>query len=377
VTSVRLTDDFLGTWVGSAPRIARAVLVLLSAALFALMAGAWSPPTLAAGDPLQPGIDGQQLAALRDAPTVPASVRAAAAIVIDGEDGRSIAGRNPTQERAQASLTKMTTALVALDNGALADTVTATEHSLSEPTVIGLEPGDQLTLEDMTYGLLLPSGNDAALAIAENVGHGSIDRFVGWMNDWVAARELHHTHYANPHGLDQRGHFSSAYDLSQITRALMGNPTLAAIVGTQRRVVPGPPLYLFLNSNPLLGSYPGIEGVKTGFTDDAGRCLTVSATRDGRRMIAVVLDSPAPGPEATAMLDLGFARTHSVQLAVPRPGFSAVQIAPPGSSPVAFASSTSIVGWEPAFLRAFTPTDGGAPIIGWTLDEEPFRRRGV
>jgi D-alanyl-D-alanine carboxypeptidase len=173
--------------------------------------------------------------------------------------------------------------------------------------VIGLEPGDSLTLEEALYGLLLNSGNDAALAIAESVADGSSERFVVWMNELASRLGLSSTRFKNPHGLDEDGHVSSAYDMAIIGRALMRQSELARIVGQERHVVDGPPRWVFRSTNPLLGVYPGVDGIKTGFDDLAGRCLVATAVRDGRRAIAVVLNSTRSGDDAASLLDHAFA----------------------------------------------------------------------
>src|SRR5206468_1206095 len=125
---------------------------------------------------------------------------------------------------------------------------------------------------------------------------------------------------------------------------------LARIVGTRRYVVEGPPLYVFLNSNPLLGQYEGLDGVKTGFTDDAGPCLAATAVRDGRRLISVVLNSSGIAAETIALLDLGFATGQARALDVPRPGFAAVREAPAANG----GHTAVLAGWELPFLRAYT-----------------------
>ncbi len=316
----------------------------------ALGASAFNPPSVGDGDPVGPRFGSRELAAMNSAPSVPESVRSVAAIAVDGASGHALASRNADARLAPASLTKMMTALVALRHGTLADIVTATERSLSEPSIIGLDPGDRLTLEDMLYGLLLNSGNDAALAIAESVGHGSIETFVRWMNDEAAAMGLKNTHFANPNGLDQAGHYSSARDMAAIARALMAEPVLAKIVSTPRHNVTGPPLYVFRNTNPLLGLVPSVDGIKTGFTDDAGRCFAVSATRDGRRIIGVVLNSPNIALDGQLLLDAEFSASRPAALEIARPGFSAVRIA---SAPVAGKPMTMLMGWEAPLLRGY------------------------
>jgi D-alanyl-D-alanine carboxypeptidase len=280
---------------------------------------------------------------------VPDSVRSVAAIAIDGDSGHALAAKNADARLAPASLTKMMTALVAVRRAPLTDPILATERSRSEPSIIGLDPGDVLSLEDMLYGLMLPSGNDAALAIAESIGGGSIETFVGWMNGQATAMGLRNTRFANPHGLDQSGHYSSARDMAAIGRALLEEPVLATIVATPRHVVPGPPLYLFRNSNPILGAVPNVDGIKTGFTDDAGRCFAVSATRDGRRIIAVILNSPNIGLDAQLLLDAEFAASRPASLSIPRPGFADVRI----EATTAGKPATVLVGWEAPLLRAY------------------------
>jgi serine-type D-Ala-D-Ala carboxypeptidase (penicillin-binding protein 5/6) len=323
---------------------------LLVAGLWLVLAGAASgfgPPSLGTGEPFGQSYTSADLATMQAAPVVPPAVRSVAAIAVDADTGLTIASRNADAHLAEASLTKMMTALVALDRAQLTDVITATERSRSEPSIIGLDPGDKLSLEDMLYGLLLPSGNDAALAIAETVGGGSIDRFVGWMNERAASMGLHNTHYANPHGLDQEGHYTSARDQAIVARAFMAEPTLARIVATPNHVVPGPPLYGFRTSNPLLGVYPGADGIKTGFTDDAGRCLASTAVRDGRRIITIVLNSPNIASDSISLLDAAFAMSTPKAIEVPRPGFAGVRMVASGER------SVDLVGWELPLLRAY------------------------
>jgi len=332
--------------------LAAGKLLLLGAWLLLLgVASGFGPPTFGDGDPFVQPMGSAELASLGAMPPVPGTVRAVAAVVMDGASGHTLVSRNADARLAPASLTKMMTALVALDRASLSEPIVATERSRSEPSVIGLDPGDTLSLESMLYGLLLMSGNDAAQAIAESIGGGSIERFVGWMNERAATMGLKNTRFANPSGLDQAGHYSSARDMAEIARAVMAEPRLAQIVGTRRHVIEGPPLYVFTNSNPLLGSYPGLDGVKTGFTDDAGRCFAASVTRDGGRLITVVLNSPNIAGEAFTLLEAGFAISRPVPLSVARVGYAGLReaVQPQLAGPVA-----NLAGWELPFLRAFT-----------------------
>jgi len=236
----------------------------------------------------------------------PPQVTAAAAVVMDAASGQVVYEKNSHAHRANASTTKMMTALLALENAKLDDVVTAGPDVKVEPTIIGLDPGDQLTVEQLLYGLLLPSGNDAAIALAEYVG-GSIPRFAAMMNAKAAQLGMKDSHFVTPNGLDAEGHYSSAYDLALLARAAMQNPVFEKIVATKEYRVTGPVKWVFKNNNRMLDSYPGADGIKTGYTDNAGRCLVSSATRKGRRAIAVVLDSVDLWGDSSALLDYFFA----------------------------------------------------------------------
>jgi D-alanyl-D-alanine carboxypeptidase (penicillin-binding protein 5/6) len=240
----------------------------------------------------------------------PPGAGARAALVMDAESGAVLYERNARVPLHPASLTKMVTALVAVERAPLDKVVRVARPIVVIPVLIGLEPGDELRLEDVLYGLLLDSGNDAAIAIAESVGDGSSERFVGWMNDLVRRLGLRDSRFKNPHGLDEDGHLSSAYDMAVIGRTLMRNPVLARIVAQGRHEVEGPPRWVFRTRNPLLGVYDGVDGIKTGYDDLAGRCLVATATRDGRRAISVVMNSPGYDLDSSSLLDYAFGDTR-------------------------------------------------------------------
>ncbi len=235
----------------------------------------------------------------------PPQINAKAAVVMDATSGQLVYEKNAHERRAQASTTKMMTALVTLENASLTDVVEAGPNVKVEPSIIGLDPGDRLTVEQLLYGLLLPSGNDAAVALAEHVG-GSIPRFAAMMNAKAEQLGLKDTHFVTPHGLDADGHYSSAYDLAVLARSAMQNPVFERIVGTKVYRIEGPIRWYFKNNNQLLATYPGADGVKTGYTDNAGRCLVFSATRNGHRAISVVLDSADIYADSAALLDYFF-----------------------------------------------------------------------
>ncbi|MCS6802943.1 MAG: D-alanyl-D-alanine carboxypeptidase family protein [Chloroflexota bacterium] len=242
----------------------------------------------------------------------PPAVGATEVAVLDAATGRLLYGKNERAPVHPASLTKMVTALVALEVGRLDDLVAIDVDARAMPrsTVMGLRPGMILPLEDLLYGLMLPSGNDAALAIARHLA-GSEAAFVAMMNHRVHQMGLQQTHFVNPHGLDHPYHLSTAEDLARIAREAMQNEHFVRIVSTLTWTVRADPPYPIANLNLLLGNYPGADGVKVGYTRRAGRAYAASATRDGHRMIAVVLRSPNPAAESAALLDWAFAQRRA------------------------------------------------------------------
>jgi len=243
----------------------------------------------------------------------PPRIRGRAAVVIEVSCGELLFSHNPDLRFAPASLTKIATALVAVDHASLTDTVDVQVNSAlmaasTGSTVMGLEPGMRLSMRDLLYGLLLPSGNDAAVAIAHAVS-GSVPAFVQLMNAKVAALGLQNTHFTNPHGLDETGLYTSARDIAELGRALLAQPELAAIVRTKhyQPAWDGPEVW---NGNELLGSYPGAAGVKIGYTERAGQTIVAAAERGGRRIIVSVLSTWDRYGDATALLDWAFASTQ-------------------------------------------------------------------
>ncbi len=281
-------------------------LLALLALLSVLATAGFGPPTLIESEAATTPVSSSTLKQMRLERRP--QVSAKAPVVLDATSGQFIYEKDSHARRAPASTTKITTAMVALENAKLTDVVTAGPNVRKvEPTIIGLDPGDKLTVEQLLYGLLLPSGNDAAVALAEYVG-GSEAGFAAMMNAKVAQLGLKDTHYVTPHGLDSPGHYSSAYDLALTARAAFQNPLFEKIVSTREYRVEGPVKWYFKNGNRLLDSYSGADGVKTGYTDEAGRCLVASATRGGHRIITVVLDSLDTFADSAALLDYAFSK---------------------------------------------------------------------
>ena len=244
------------------------------------------------------------------------AITAQAAVVLDGTTGRVLYDMGAHQRRAPASTTKIMTALLAIEHGGLDDTVVSDVDATTMigSSVMGLRPGVPITVRDLLYGLMLPSGNDAAVVLAEHDG-GSVAAFVDEMNRKAQELGLQDTHFANPHGLDSPDHYSSAYDLARLARVAMANPTFAQIVGTQWWHLAPPSDYDLHNGNSMLQTYPGADGVKIGWTEAAGWTLVASATRDGHRLFAVVLNSTDRDADASALLDWAFGSYRWIQLA--------------------------------------------------------------
>jgi D-alanyl-D-alanine carboxypeptidase (penicillin-binding protein 5/6) len=249
----------------------------------------------------------------RPLPVAP-EISAKAAIVVEYPSGRILYEKGSRERLPMASTTKIATAILAIEYGKLSDVVTVGPKDLVRGSKMGLRDGEQQTLKNLLYGLMLPSGNDAAMTIARHLGTVSAPKgmstgdpmrtFVAMMNRRVERMGLKDTHFANPHGLDAKGHYSSAYDLVSLTWYAMRFDTFNEIVKQPSYNAPGHPLK---NINKLIGTYSGADGVKTGYTRRAGLCLISSATRNGKRVIAVVLNAPKWTEDSGALLDYGFA----------------------------------------------------------------------
>lgn len=244
----------------------------------------------------------------------PPAINAHAAIVIDLGSGEILYEKDATSRYPEASLTKMMTAMVAVDLAPLDTVITVPQAATQvEPNHMGIQTGEQLTLQQLLEGMLLDSGNDAAEAIAM----GMVDRgtFIALMNQKVAQLHLRETHFANPTGLDDANHYSSAYDLAVISATLLQDyPALRTIVGTRSLVIEATPQHGYfnpINIDRLLWSYPGAIGIKPGYTGAANYCLAAAASRSGRTILAVVLDSTQHFTDATTLLNFGFAQSVS------------------------------------------------------------------
>jgi len=237
-------------------------------------------------------------------------INAKSAILIDAASGRILYEKNAHERLPQASTTKITTALVALENADPTKTIRVPDDFVNPgESSIYLEPGEVHSLEDLLYALLLRSANDAGDAIAIGIA-GSLEKFIDMMNEKVADLGLTDTHYVNTHGLHHEEHYSSAYDLAMIAKEALKHEEFRKIIVTDKHIIPWPGneySRVADNGNKLLGKYEGADGVKTGYTRQAGSCLVGSATRDGMQLIAVVLNCNQMYDEMARLLDYGFA----------------------------------------------------------------------
>lgn len=228
-------------------------------------------------------------------------VSAAAAVLMDADSGRLLYDKNGEKRMLIASTTKLMTALVALEQGGLQQEITVTGGHMAEGSSMYLRPGEKLTLEMLLYGLLLSSGNDAALAVTECMG-GAVP-FVARMNEKAAELGMENTHFANPNGLDDEAHYSTAEDMAKLAAAAMDDPVLRRVASTRTARIGGRTL---TNHNKLLSRVEGCVGLKTGYTRAAGRTLVSCAERDGVRLVAVTLQDGDDWNDHASLYEQGF-----------------------------------------------------------------------
>lgn len=271
------------------------------------------------------------------------SVSAAGAIVIEAETGTVLFAKNADDRRAMASTTKIMTAILTIEAGDLDRKFTVDPYAiLIEGTSMGLREGDIVSRRDLLYGILLPSGNDAANAAAVSVA-GSVSAFAERMNEKAAELGLSNTHFVTPSGLDADGHYTTARDLANLTAYAMENALFREIVscGSKTLEFGNPPYKRTLyNSNKMLSRYDGAIGVKTGFTDNARRCLVSAAKREGVTLIAVTLNAPDDWNDHTRMLNHGFSQVSAYPLETGCA--STVAVAGTGKSVSVYANETTL-----------------------------------
>ena len=234
------------------------------------------------------------------------SISAQSALLLDKESGRVLLEYNPHIKLPMASTTKIMTALIALENGSLEDNVKIGENAVGvEGSSIYLYEDENISLEDLLYGLILRSGNDSAVAIAEYIA-GDLENFSSMMNNKAKKIGANNSNFTNPHGLPDESHYTTAYDLALITKNAMEVEEFRNISKAKTWKSKRDKNNLFYNKNKTLWEYDGGDGVKTGYTIRAGRCLVTSATRNGTQLISVVLNDRNWFEDCYALMDYGF-----------------------------------------------------------------------
>lgn len=249
----------------------------------------------------------------------PPDISAKSAIIVDAATGTIIYEKNSHEKRPPASTTKIMTAIIALEYGNPNDIVTASEHACeTDNSSMHLKPGEKIKLDDLLYALMLRSANDAAVCIAEHIA-GSEENFVKLMNEKATQIGAVDTHFVNPHGLHDDNHYTTAYDLALIARYAIQIPAFNKYVATKQirinRSINTQDVTMRNTAN-FLWKYKGADGIKTGHTNKAGRCFVGSATRDGWRIVSVVLGSNNAGRDTTILMDYAFKYYKQVPIAI-------------------------------------------------------------
>lgn len=248
------------------------------------------------------------------------SISAASAVLIEAQTGKILYAKNENEKRPMASTTKIMTALICLESGNLDEQFVVDSSAIKVGgSSMGLVEGDIVTKRSLCIGMLLPSGNDAANAAAIKIA-GSFEKFAEMMNERAAKIGMLNTHFITPSGLDAEGHYSTAYDMALLAREALKNPDFKAICSQKNiKLSYGNPPYdrWLKNTNKLLTYYNGCIGVKTGFTDAAGRCLVSATERNGVCLICVTLKAPDDWADHQKMLNYGFSIVKNYDLPVP------------------------------------------------------------
>lgn len=288
---------------------------------------------------------------------------AVSAVLLEGESGRVLYAQNADEERLIASITKIMTAVVALEHGDVNAPYTVTAEDMAEGSSMYLTPGEELTLEELLYGLMLVSGNDAALAVAHCVA-GDEASFVELMNETAARLGMTHTSFANPNGLDAEGHYSSAADMAKLAAYALKKEAFRRIVSTTSITIGE--RYL-ANHNKLLKLYDGCLGVKTGYTKAAGRTLVSAAERDGMTLVCVTLCDGDDWNDHVSLLDYGFSVCRMETAAPAGRILASVQVRCGSSAQVPLMADRDLryplMGDERLTVVAETPVSVPAPVV--------------
>lgn len=291
-------------------------------------------------------------------------IAAVSALAVDTASGTVLFEKNPDLRRAPASTVKLMTALLVVETSSLDTVAVVQPQDLVGGSSMGLLPGQRVRTSDLLYGLLLPSGNDAAMVLARTVGvnlakpdEDPVEAFVRVMNEEARRLGMANTRFTNPHGLDDPDQYTTARDLAALARYVLRFPLLRQIASTSEYTWNTNPPRMLRNTNELLGTYPGADGMKTGTTEQAGECLVATVTRERRTILLVLLGSSQRYDDARKTFD---------QII---PYYTAVDVAqalaevnyPPAALPQGRISEEIVIPrWERRYLRALNyPVEGG------------------
>ena len=310
------------------------------------------------------GMAAALLAAILFFPVNVSAISAKSAVVLDGQTGRILYDKNADTRGLIASTTKIMTALIVSEQCNVLDRMRIPKEAVGiEGSSMYLQEGEILTIQDLLYGLMLHSGNDAAVALAIYCG-GTVEGFVSLMNDKAHRLGLTNTHFENPNGLDSPGHYSTARDMATLTAYAMKNPIFAQTVSTKNIVIGK---RVLKNHNKLLWSLEGAEGVKTGFTKAAGRILVSSAQRQGRRLIAVTMNAPNDWADHKQLLNDGFSAFRVEKIVSQGDCLGTVEISGGGNKVVNLVSAEdffySVAENEKPYTVCSNPNFRYAPVV--------------
>lgn len=292
-------------------------------------------------------------------------ISAKASIIIEAQSGKVIAGKNEYEKLPMASTTKIMTTLLLIESGGLDEEFKVDNNAIMvEGSSMGLCQDDIVTKRALCYGMMLPSGNDAANETAVLLG-GSAEKFADMMNEKAEQLGLEDTHFVTPSGLHDDKHYSTAYDMAKLTREALKNETFREICGTSSiKLKFGNPPYerWLVNTNKLLALYDGCIGVKTGFTDEAGRCLISAAEKDGVTLICVTLNASNDWNDHIKMYDYGFSVTESRSADF---DFSGLYVDVAGGD-------TDRIKVAPADVPKYTIVNGEVPKMSYKVNLDKF-----
>ena len=287
----------------------RPALIILF--LLSVLSMGFGPPVLTSSDFAHKTLTRYQLSGMRTTPLP--QLTAAAVLLADNATGEIIYATNERERRAPASLVKLVTAMVALEHGRLDQQIIVSLADVRVWSVARVQNGEQLSLRDLLFIMLIPSDNVAARVIARGLG-GNTRTFVGWMNEMVARWGLEDTHFANPSGLDHDDGYSTAFDMAVIARHAMMNPVIADIVRRSEAFVAG---HWIESTNILLNSYSGMVGIKTGTEERAGECLITMVDRPAGKALTVILGSEDRFADTYLLLEYFYSNYTELRVDLP------------------------------------------------------------